>query len=202
MTFRTRWTHLKSFAVVAVAAVAVGAWVAGAGSTQTADAAQLSPVEKLVAQSEIEQQIRLYTLLFDGDGVAKQDIRQWADRMFTEDAVFDTYGADGQLRSRLKGREDIFTKSGAAQPTPSPDIAVRHFNVATYFDEVTPTTAKVRTIATMLSVTKRKPEGCAKVGDEACGGRAVRVTAFTYHDTFAKTPDGWKKSYSIIRSDL
>ncbi len=79
---------------------------------------------------------------------------------------------------------------------------MRHYNVATYFDEVTATTAKVRTTATMLSVTKRKPEGCAKVGDEACGGRAVRVTAFTYHDTFTKTPDGWKKSYSIIRSDL
>ena len=65
-----------------------------------------------------------------------------------------------------------------------------------------PSTAKVRTITTVLTVTKRKPTGCANLGDEACGGRVIRATSFTYHDTFTKTADGWKKSRSTIRSDL
>jgi hypothetical protein len=189
------------FAVIAIAAGASGAWWGNAAVTKPVLAAEMSAVEKLVAENEIKQQILLYTLLIDGDGLNKKDVRTWADKLFTEDAVFETYGADGQLRSRLNGREDIYRQT-AKSPDLPPGISGRHFNVATYFDEISPTTAKVRTITTMLTVTQRQPTGCVNLGDPACGGQPIRVTSFTYHDTFTKTDGVWKKSRSVIRSDL
>jgi hypothetical protein len=186
---------------VAVAAGAIGASWGDGGFARRADAADMSAVEKLVAQNEITQQITLYTLLVDGDGINKPDPRTWADRLFTEDAVFETWGADGKLRVRQTGREEIY-KGLVQNPALPPGVFGRHFNVATYFDELTPTTAKVRTVTTMLTGTQRMPTGCMKLGDEACGGRTIRATGFVYHDTFTKTADGWKKSYSVIRSDL
>jgi len=190
-----------TFAAVAIVAGMIGAWWGNLAVTTPAVAAELSAVEKLVAENEINQQILLYTLLIDGDGVNKRDVRTWADKLFTEDAVFETYGADGQLRSRLNGREDIYQQT-AKSPELPPGISGRHFNVATYFDEISSTTAKVRTVTTMLTVTRRQPTGCVNLGDPACGGQPIRVTSFTYHDTFTKTAGGWKKSRSVIRSDL
>lgn len=201
MTAAYNWGRAGTLAVIAIVAGIISIWWAGPAIVARAGAADMSPVEKLVAQTEINQQILLYTLLIDGDGVNKPDVRTWADKLFTEDAVFDTYGVDGKLRSRLNGREEIYrqTSKNPALPT---GISGRHFNVATYFDEISATTAKVRTITTMLTVTQRQPSGCEKVGDPACGGQPIRVTSFTYHDTFAKTGGVWKKSHSVIRSDL
>ena len=65
MTVHNSWKQIMRLAVVAAVAVA-GAWVAGAPFSKSADAAGMSPVEKLVAQNEIEQQIWLYAMLFDG----------------------------------------------------------------------------------------------------------------------------------------
>ena len=186
---------------VAIFAGLAGVWLGSTRLSPPAVAAGLSPVEELVAKSEINQQITLYTLLLDGDGVAKRDVRTWANRLFTEDAVFETYGGDGKLRSRQSGREDIYQQNMKTAPFP-PEISNRHFNVATYFDELTPTTAKVRTITTVLTVTRRQATGCVNLGDDGCGGKAIRVTSFTYHDTFTKTADGWKKSHSVIHSDI
>lgn len=199
-TDRNRTSATKIVAAALLAGI-TGAWWGSGEFAAPADAADMSPVEKLVAQNEITQQITLYTLLVDGDGVNKPDPRMWADRLFTEDAVFETWGADGVLRVRQSGREEIY-KSLLQTPALPPGVFGRHFNVATYFDELTPTTAKVRTVTTMLTGTQRKPTGCEKLGDEACGGRTIRATGFVYHDTFAKTADGWKKKHSVIRSDL
>ncbi|MCB2106276.1 MAG: nuclear transport factor 2 family protein [Rhodobacteraceae bacterium] len=192
--------HIRNFAgALAFAAIAsVVAWQSGA---RRADAAEMSAVDQLVAQNAITQQITLYTLLVDGDGVNKPDPRTWADRLFTDDAVFEIYGANGKMRSRQSGREEIY-QGLVNNPALPEGVFGRHFNVATYFDELTPSTAKVRTVTTMVTGTQSKPTGCEKLGDEGCGGRAIRVTGFVYHDTFTKTPEGWKKSYSIIHSDL
>ncbi|MDX2224555.1 MAG: nuclear transport factor 2 family protein [Rhodospirillaceae bacterium] len=195
--------HRSIAAVVAAAAIVVaatGLWRSG-GAAPRAVAAEMSAVDRLVAQNEITQQITLYTLLVDGDGVNKPDPRAWADRLFTDNAVFEIYGASGKMRSRQSGREEIY-QNLLKNPALPPGVFGRHFNVATYFDELTPTTAKVRTVTTMVTGTRSQPTGCEKLGDEACGGRAIRVTGFVYHDTFTRTPDGWKKSFSVIRSDL
>lgn len=201
MTSKRIRSTTASLVATALIAGSIGAWWGNGDFARPADAADMSPVEKLVAQNEITQQITLYTLLVDGDGVTKPNPRVWADRLFTDDAVFETYGADGTLRARQSGREEIY-KNLAQSPALPPGVFGRHFNVATYFDELTATTAKVRTVTTMLTGTQRKPTGCEKLGDEACGGRTIRATGFVYHDTFTKTADGWKKSYSVIRSDL
>lgn len=199
------WTQNRARRLAFIGVIAGGVIGAAMGSLSAAAPAAVSAgvsgMEKLVAENEINQQILLYTLLLDGDGINKRDVRTWADRLFTEDAVFETYAADGRLMGRQQGREEIFRQNVNAPALPA-GLSARHFNVATYFDEVTPTTARVRTITSMLTVTKRGTGTCAAPGDEACGGRAVRVTSFTYHDVFTRTKDGWKKSHSVIRSDL
>jgi hypothetical protein len=172
--------------------------VAGGGAL----AAPLSPLDELLIENQINQKLALYTLLADGDGIRKMDARAMADQIFTPDAVFENYSQDGKLGISRNGREVIYRMATEhAMPANAP-IADRHYNVSTYFDVVTPTMAKTRTIAIVLNATKNMigPD-CAKSGEDACGGKLVHAYTFTYHDTWVKTADGWQKSHSVLRSD-
>jgi hypothetical protein len=175
------------------------ATVAAIGRNGHASEAALSPIDRLVAEDAIRQQIALYELLADGDGEQPKDIAALADRIMAPAIVNDVYYSNGDLKAHSVGRDPV--KATRAAPSASP-VAVKHFLVSTYFDEITPTTAKTRTTAMRVHVTKNLlGADCQKAGEDACGGRVTHLVLFIYHDSWTKTPDGWEKTQSRLRGD-
>ncbi len=196
-----RKNRVRNFAV-GVGLLALGAVAYNGFTPPTRAAAGMSPIDRVVAESEINQQLALYTLLDDGDGLNKPDIRGLVDKLYVKDGSFDNYSWDGKLGFKRPGREVIYQRATEhAVPGDGP-ISDRHFNVATYFDELTPTAAKTRTVALVLKITRNMlGADCKKAGEDACGGRVVFASTFVYHDTWAKTAEGWQKTQSDLRSD-
>ncbi len=183
--------------------IGVGGLTSGGLTGRSHAAGALSPIDKVVIENEINQQMTLYTLLLDGDGVNKADARAFADKLFTPNAKYPNYSWDGTLGIVRDGREGIYTRVNAALGQEDPTVKDRHFNVGTYFDEVTPTTAKTRTVAMSLRINRNMlgPD-CKKLGGEgACSGHLIRATTFTYFDEWQKTPEGWLLTNSALRSD-
>jgi hypothetical protein len=179
-----------------------GAAVSFVGSAEAAGA--ISPLDRLVAEDQIRQQIALYGFYADGDGVNPKDLRKMADSLMTQDVVSELYRSGGGEPRRSVGRDAIAGKPPAADAPPPPvsTVAGRHLLVGTYFDEVTPTTAKTRTITLHLDITKNMlGADCKKAGDDACGGRVIKAASWVYHISWIKTAAGWQISNTQLRLD-
>jgi hypothetical protein len=181
------------------ASLALAAALALAGAPRLGAAAPaLSPLQKLVIENDIRQQIILYGLLADGDGISHKDVRTLADKTLMPDVVTDIVLPNGQNISHT------ITSEAVVASTPKPvdrPAAGRHFMVSTYFDAVTPTTAKTRTTTLYIEAIKDTGPGCETQGPDACGGRVTHAVTLVYHDSWKKTPDGWKKIKSTLYRD-
>ena len=164
----------------------------------SAAAPVLSPVEKLVIENDINQQIILYGLLADGDGTSGKDVRGLADKTLAPDVVTDVILPGGKVISHTTTSEAVVASTPALVDRPS---AGRHFMVATYFDEVTASTAKTRTTTLYIEAIKNTGPGCETRGPDACGGRVTHAVTLVYHDTWKKTASGWKKTQSALYRD-
>ncbi len=152
-------------------------------------------IESALARESIREALANYSMLLDGDGVAR-DARTWADKLFTPDAVFISHYPDGTEQIRIEGREAIYKTFGRPG---SPEVAGRHFMVNTVFDELSPTTAKTRTSA-LIQVSKRDQD-CARKKGILNGGAPVISAILVYHDTWVRDGGEWKKKLSILRRD-
>lgn len=152
-------------------------------------------IEAAIARESIREALAQYSMLLDGDGI-RPDARSWADKLFTNDAVFISYYPDGAQQIRLEGREAIHKTFGRPG---SPEVAARHFMVNTVFDELTATTAKTRTSA--LIQVSRRDQDCGKKKGILNGGQPVLSAILVYHDTWVLDDGEWKKKLSILRRD-
>lgn len=184
-------------------ALMVGLAILAVNEAKPQAGAQMSALDILVAKDQIREQLGQYTLLLDGDGLTR-DPNKWAEKLFTEDATFQSIGPDGQLLHGAKGlvgRAEIArtfgggpprARNGARPPADParPQMVFRHYPVDVVFDELTPTSAKTRTTTMIMTgprnyVTPNPP--------------TVNPALVVYHDTWQKTADGWKKSNSVLR---
>jgi hypothetical protein len=160
----------------------------------------MSALDRLVAEDEIRQKVALFALYADGDGEKPKDVRALADQLLTPDVVVEVISGLGVSQSRTVGRDAVVAATAPALP--NQPTAGRHFVVATYFDDITPSTAHTRTTALYVNVTRNMVGAdCQKAGLDACGGRVVRSVLLVYHDTWVKGDAGWQKSHSVLRLD-
>ena len=90
----------------------------------------------------------------------------------------------------------------AAVPAPVEPTVKRHYLVDTYFENLTPTTAKTITTAVHFNLTRNLVgKECATQGPGACGGIPARVTMWTYHMTWVKNAAGWQVIYNGLHMD-
>jgi SnoaL-like domain len=161
---------------------------------QTKIAKGMSPIDVLMAREAIRDNWTNYSLLIDGDGVAMREA-EWAKLSFTKDFKWVWYDATGHTTGEV----------GIANMARIPAEGVnqrpwKHLPIAIKFDEITPTTAKTRTIVVMFMVPKAtvpgRPDGAAGLSTPAVpqAGQAV------YHDTWRKENGIWMKSSTIVYS--
>lgn len=163
---------------------------------QTAPAAVLpGTLDRLVTEDAIRQQIALYGLLADGDGKNPASIRQLADKILAPDVVTDMVDAHGKNILHTVGREAVVS-STHVRDTQGP-VAIRHNFVSTYFDEVTPTTAKTRSLILFVALTKDGVAPKCLTGG-SCESPLKGAGSYIYHDEWRKTADGWQKSHATI----
>ena len=163
----------------------------------------MAPLDVLLVKDAIRESWAQYTLLIDGDGVTN-DNANWAERTFTKDLKWEWYDANGKLVQRITSmaemRDRMKTESFLGTHPESMQSYKKHLPITIKFDEVTPTTAKTRTIVVMLSVPKSKVQG----GPDGVPGLDVpgipQVGMAVYHDTWRKEDGHWLKSVSILHS--
>ena len=146
--------------------------------------AGMSPLDRLVAESEIREQMARFELYADGDGVQGRDFRQLADQL---------HAPEFTIGPRKMTRDEMVEESSAQVFDPT--LISRHYLVSTSFDELTASTAKTRTTALFMRLTRNMlGADCKKAGEDACGGRVVHAAVWVYHDSWAKTAAGWQKT--------
>jgi hypothetical protein len=134
--------------------------------------------------------------------LAKKDLRGLADKTFTKDDVYENFSWDGKPGNHVAGRDAFYDWTSKLSLPADDPIAHRHFVLTSYFDELTPTTAKTRTTSFVLKVTRNMlGADCKKAGEEACGGRLTSAQTFTYHNSWTKTAAGWQMSHIVLRGD-
>jgi len=176
------------------------------GITNTAQAAdaKLSPIDRLIAEDEIRQDLALYALLADGDGIKGKDTRTLADKMMAPDVVTEIYYPLAKAPLKTLGREAVAGPAPVVPAVPAPveSTIKRHYLVETYFEDLTATTAKTITTAVHFNLTRNLVgQGCAAQGPGACGGIPARITMWVYHMTWAKTAAGWQVTYNGLHMD-
>jgi len=182
-------------AMAAIAALALR-------SPQSQAKSRMSPLDILVAKDEIREQFSRYTLLLDGDGLTK-DPNKWAEELFTPDATFQSIGPEGQLLhgpNGLQGRAEIAKtfgggprSSNASRPPADParpQMVFRHYPINVVFDALAPDSAETRTTTIIMTGPRNYV---------APSPPTVSPALVVYHDTWRKTPEGWKKSKSVLR---
>jgi len=164
---------------------------------KTKIAAGMSMADVLIAEQAIEDQWANYTLLLDGDGLALRTA-QWPDLSFTDDFKWSFYDQNGKLQSQIdmKQARDIGVKE--APPAGVVQRPWKHLPIITKFDEVTPSTAKTRTVVVFFLVAKATapniPDGVAGLSTPAVPQAGMAV----YHDSWRKEQGFWKKSSSAL----
>jgi hypothetical protein len=164
---------------------------------QTRIAPGMSAVDVLAAQSAIENNWANYSLLLDGDGTSLRT-EQWPGLSFTNDFTWDFYDANGKLTSSIDMAEtrEIGLKESAHEGVVHRPW--KHLPIITKFDEVTPTTAKTRTVVVFLVVPKANVPNRAD-GVEGLSTPAVPQAGMAvYHDSWRKEDGIWKKSSSAL----
>jgi hypothetical protein len=190
--------YKKVSILAAMAALAVFAL----HTAQSQAKSRMSPLDILVAKDEIREQFGRYTLLLDGDGLTK-DPNKWAEELFTADATFQSVGPDGQLLhgpDGLQGRAEIAKTFGGGalrsnssrSPADSgrPQMVFRHYPVNVVFDALAADSAQTRTTTIIMTGPRNYV---------APSPSTVSPALVVYHDTWRKTPEGWKKSKSVLR---
>jgi ketosteroid isomerase-like protein len=126
--------------------------------------------------------IARYSYAYDG-----KDADAFANH-FTEDGVWELFdtGATSPA-ARIETRPAIREWVSALHERLGA-IVTRHFQSGTLFDELTPTTARTRT---MLLVTHQ--HGMDRTPRPTRSG--------VYHDEWRKTPDGWRLAHRVLRHD-
>lgn len=154
----------------------------------------MAPLDVLLVKDAILENWAEYTLLFDGDGVADRRAL-WADATFTDDLKWRWYDADGKLMMQADSREEM-----RKFPQPALTASFRHIPIAVRYDDITPTTAKTRTIVAFVDVPWAKSKDKAD-GVEGVGVPGVpRVGMALYHDTWRKVDGKWLKATSTLYS--
>ena len=201
---RARWSHLVATAVglSAVLLVALTNGASATGNEKSKGHDQPIPhsvikqlhalkYQQAIAQAkaDITQRQAVYGLLFNGDGPKGPDRAKWGDEIFTPESPFIAYDPELAILpdQTFYSRQPLIDKEVARQPTVWPNTenlnGSMHYMYTPFFDEVTPTTAKTRTPAMIVNAVK--------------GTRTVNtITLCVYHDTWKKTPDGWRKTES------
>ncbi len=159
-------------------------------------AAAMTVLEQLEAKEEIRQQLVLYGLLAEGDGHHPRDTNALMEKIMSPDVISEQYFPDGSpVFPPRQGRDE--NKQYTQPPRDLSKIGEQHYTVGIYFDELTPTTAKTRSQQIFITVSKNTPDdGC----DNTCGGQVKHIQMNDYFDTWAKTPQGWQKVKTVIRS--
>jgi hypothetical protein len=141
------------------------------------------------AKLEITQQQSLYGLLFNGDGPHGPDRVLWGKQIFTGDGPFLAYDANVQLipSQSFDHMSDEIASAVASQPATWPNTSnpngSMHYMFAPVFRSITLTTAVTDTPSMSVNAVK---------GSQQVNTITIRV----YHDTWVKTPDGWRKTTS------
>jgi hypothetical protein len=186
-----RHTLLWAFALGLV----VGGTVLTGFSGRPAAAGGMSPVDELKAREDIRQQLVLYGILAQGDGNRPRDANLLVDTIMAPDVTSQQFFYDGTPAFPPRhGREN---HKSSTMNSPDPAVGEQHFTVTVYFDEVTATTAKTRSQHMIVAVMHNVPGGDC---NNACTGRVKRVSLQNYFDTWEKTPQGWLKKKTVIRS--
>lgn len=178
-------------------------WTGTAAAATDGSAGKLSPIDRLIAKEDIRQQIALYALLADGDGVKPKDPRTLADKMMTADVVTEIYRPGEPTPIRMIGRDAVAgpPRDPAAPPVVAPSVS-RHYLVETYFEDLTATTAKTITTAVHFEVERSQPgKKCTLFGKDACPVKAQRTTMWTYQMKWVKTSEGWQMAYNGLYFD-
>lgn len=180
--------------------LAAGALVAVPAAASAAP--KLSAIDKLVAEDEIRNNLALYALLADGDGIKDKDTRTLADKLMAPDVVTEIYYTHSAAPVRILGRDAVAgPQVTPAPPGPSSSVG-RHYLVETYFEDITTTTAKTVTTAVHFDLSPNAiGKECKLAGAGACGGVPSRVIMWIYHMNWVKNAVGWQISYNGLRMD-
>ena len=161
------------------------------GAAGMTGAEGMSPIDRLIARDEIRQQIALFALLADGDGVRPKDTRALADRIMAPDVVVEIFRPGDLLPITMLGRAAVAGPPLVAPPA-EPTVA-RHYMVETYFEELTSGTARTITTAVHFRLTR--------ASDGIDGGLPTKITMVTYHMTWRKAAEGWLVTYNGLHAD-
>lgn len=161
---------------------------------QTQVAEGMSPIDVLVVERAITENWANYTLLDDGDGVTmRQEL--WAPFTFTKDYKWLWYDSKGETLGEV-GYENFVRE-------PEPGVFQRpwkHLPITIKFDEITPTTAKTRTVVLFMAVPKatqpNTPDGAEGLSTAAVPQAGMAV----YHETWRKESDVWLKASTVVYS--
>lgn len=138
---------------------------------------------------EITQQQSLYGLLFNGDGPDGPNRVLWGQQIFTGDGPFLAYDSALQLipSQSFAHMSDEIASAVATQPTTWPNTSnpngSMHYMFAPVFRSITLNTAVTDTPSMSVNAVK---------GTQTVNTITIRV----YHDTWVKTPEGWRKTTS------
>lgn len=174
------------------------------GTASAQSGKSLTPLERLLIQDEIRQNIVLYGLLADGDGPGgrPRDLRRLADTMMTPDVVSEVHLPTGGKPMIFTGRELVANTPPEVPPELAATVGGRHYLIDTVFDEVTPTRVRTRTPAVYFDATKNvNGPKCRTMGEGACGQKPLKTVMWVYEMTWVKTPDGWQIARNILRDD-
>jgi hypothetical protein len=142
-----------------------------------------------VANQKITERQALYGLLYNGDWPHGPDRAKWGDEIFTPESPFIAYDPNLEILplQTFYTRPGLIDMEVNRQPKVWPNTASAngsmHYMYKFVFDEISLTEAKTRTPAMIVSAVK--------------GTRVVNtITLCVYHDEWANTADGWRKTSS------
>jgi len=185
-----------------VGAVLAAATLGGLTFAAAASAAEpkFSPTDKLVAEEDIRNNLALYALLADGDGIKGKDSRALADKLMAPDVVTELFFPGSKEPVRMVGREAV--AGPQVVPHTGETTISRHYLVETYFESVTPTTAKTITTSVHFRLTPNLVGKDCKTGLSGnCGGVPERIIMWIYHMDWVKNASGWQVSYNGLHMD-
>lgn len=179
---------------------------------QTRIAPGMSAIDVLLIKDAIRENWANYSLLLDGDGTSLH-IGEWAELTFTEDMKWVWYDVNGETTGQtdLKFFTDQKPTTVPTPENPHPWMtrmpapgniqrSAKHLPISIKFDEITPTTAKTRSMVMMFDVPvatePNKPDTAPGLSTPSVPQAAIAI----YHDEWRLEDGYWLKSASILYS--
>jgi hypothetical protein len=161
---------------------------------ETTVAHGMSPLDVLVVKNEIRQRWSDYTLLLDGDGIERHS-NEWAPSTFTPDLRWIWFDPEGRVARNLSSMEQMQRRFSG---NPKEQGSSKHLPLSMKFDDITPVSAKTRTVIMFMQLPKAKeigkPDGVPGLGVPGVPQVGIAV----YHDTWRKVDGVWMKSESDL----